>query len=466
MTNSRRELLLTVGAVGMAVSAGAADTKPAQDKSAGLDSEKFRQAVLAGDLSTVTSMLDRDPALRYARDADGVSVYTLACLKGQPKIAEELVRRGLVLDIFEAAAGGNTPRVNELSKDNALIARQHLPDDRTPLHLAAAAGKADMVTALATRAADLSAGPESPLLTTLNYPDHAVASAMSSFLLVNASDPNARRRDGKTALHLAAARGYDDLVQMLIHRGAATDVRDVDGKTPLDVATGSAIPVLQQASSIERVSYARRYTQDQRGNPVTRDDNYGLPQELINQFSSVAHNDFEKVKQLQKLCPMLVMTRATWDELGIEAAAHMGLVPMAKYLADLGAPVSTCTATLVGAHDLVKRLLTEDPACIRERGAHDLPLLAYTAYGDQRVDTAELLLKAGADVHVKAFGQTTLHLCARKGHVELAQLLLERGADVNATFETKAGLLTPLGLAVQAKQSKMTDFLKDHGAHL
>jgi len=143
----------------------------------------------------------------------------------------------------------------------------------------------------------------------------------------------------------------------------------------------------------------------------------------------------------------------------------MGLVPMAKYLADLGAPVSTCTATLVGAHGLVKRLLTEDPACIRERGAHDLPLLAYTAYGDQRVDTAELLLKAGADVHVTAFGQTTLHICARKGHVELAQLLLERGADVNATFEMKAGLLTPLGLAVQAKQSKIADFLKERGGH-
>ena len=162
---------------------------------------------------------------------------------------------------------------------------------------------------------------------------------------------------------------------------------------------------------------------------------------------------------------MLINTRATWDELGIEAAAHMGLVPMAKYLADLGAPVSTCTATLVGAHDLVKRLLTEDPACIRERGAHDLPLLAYTAYGDQRVDTAELLVKAGADVHVQAFGQTTLHIAASKGHVELAQLLLERGADVNATAKIRGALLTPLALAVQAKQSKMADFLRERGGH-
>src|SRR5882757_7488345 len=134
MMNSRRELLMAVGAAGMAVSGEAAETKPTQDKSLSLDSEKFRHAVAAGDLPTVISMLDRDPALRYARDADGLSVYTLACLKGQPKIAEELVRRGLVLDIFEAAAGGNTARVNELVKEDALIVRNHLPDSRTPLH--------------------------------------------------------------------------------------------------------------------------------------------------------------------------------------------------------------------------------------------------------------------------------------------------------------------------------------------
>src|SRR5258708_4345110 len=285
MINSRRELLLAVGGGGMDIKGEAGDTKPTQDKSTALDSEQFRQAVLAGDIATVTSMLDRDPDLRYARDSDGVSVYILACLKGQAKVAEELVRRGLVLNIFEASASGNTPRVNELGKDNALIARHHLPDGRTPLHLAAAAGKADTVTALANRNADLSAGPESPLLFALNHPDHAVASEMSRFLLMNASDPNARRRDGKSALHIAAARGYDDLVQMLIHRGAATDVRDADGKTPLAVATGPAIPTLQHASSIERVSYAPRYTQDLTGKPVPRDRTSRLPHESANQCS-------------------------------------------------------------------------------------------------------------------------------------------------------------------------------------
>ena len=119
---------------------------------------------------------------------------------------------------------GDSKRANELAKDDPGLAHHRLPDGRTPLHLAAEAGKPALVMFFAMKGADLSAGPESPLLAAVNHPDHALASEMSMFLLMNASDPNARRRDGKTALQLAAARGYDDLVEMLIHRGADASV--------------------------------------------------------------------------------------------------------------------------------------------------------------------------------------------------------------------------------------------------
>jgi ankyrin repeat protein len=428
---NRREILLAVGS---------ASTLAAGDAASTLDSEKFRKAVLAGDLPTVASLLGRDPALRYARDADGVSVYTLACLSGHAKVAEELAARGLVLDIFEAALSGDSKRANEIAKDDPGLAKHRLPDGRTPLHLAAEAGKPAMVIFFAMKGADLSAGPESPLLASVNHPDHSVASEMAVFLLMNASDPNARRRDGKTALELATARGYDDLVEMLVHRGAES----------------AAMPA-------QRVYFGRRYTQDLRGNPVTREDTYGIPQEWINQFVTVAHFDFEKVKQLQKLCPTLMMTRATWDELAIEAASHMGLTAMAQFLADLGAPVSTCTATLVGEQALVKRLVKEDAACIRERGAHDIALLAYTALGAQHVEIAEFLLDSGADIHARSLGQTSLHIAAGKGYLELAELFLDRGADVNAVAKVRGASLTPLAVAVQAKQEKMAALLKERG---
>jgi ankyrin repeat protein len=433
MTN-RREILLAASVAGMF-----AGSSPAETKTNPADSEKFRQAVETGDLPIVTSMLDRDPALRYSRDSAGVSVYTLACLKGQPKIAEEIAGRGLIKDIFEAAASGDSKRANEIAKDDPGLAHHRLPDGRTPLHLAAEAGKPALVIFFAMKGADLSAGPESPLLAAVDYPDPSVATEMSMFFLMNASDPNARRRDGKTALELAASRGYTDLVRMLIHRGAD--------------------------ASVEHVYYGRRYTQDLHGNPVTREDTYGIPQDWINQFVSVAHFDFEKVKHLQKLCTTLIMTRATWDELAIEAASHMGLTPMAQFLADLGAPVSTCTATLMGEQALVKRLITDDPACIRERGAHDIALLAYTALGNQHVEIAELLLGAGADIHARSLGQTSLHIAAGKGDVELAQIFLDHGADINAAANIRGVSVTPLALAEQSKQDKMATLLKQRGAH-
>ena len=468
MANDRRQFLRSGAGMCLALSAsaqsdggGATPVRPVRMDA--LDSEKFRAAVLAGDVAGAAQFLDRDPALLYARDARGNSVYTLACLSGKKAMAEALAARGLELDIFEAAAGGNLPRATDLLKNAPGLVHARSVDGRTPLHFAAATGQPDIIMLLNSKGADLSAGPESPMLAVADYPDAAIAEEMARTLAGNASDPNARRQDGKTALHLAAARGNADVVRMLIHRGAHLDARDADGRTPSDVAAGEAVKVLRDADSIDRVYYAARYERDLHGSAVTRDDTNGLPHELINQFITFAHFDFDQVKRLYKLCPALLTTRATWDELAVEAAAHMGRVDMASYLADLGSPVSTCTAVMLGLTDRVRDAVRRDPDCMRERGAHDLPLLAYTAFGDQRVDLADFLLASGADANIRAFGQTTLHIAAAKGHTELAALLLDRGADVNALAKSRAGRATPLDVAQRAKKIQVTALLERRG---
>ena len=167
--------------------------------------------------------------------------------------------------------------------------------------------------------------------------------------------------------------------------------------------------------------------------------------------------------QMHMMCPALIHTIATWDEMAVEAAAHMGLTALAQYFVDAGAPVSTCTAALTGQASIVRTNLREDPACLRERGAHDLPLLAFTAFGEPRVEIAEMLLAAGADVNVRAFNQTVLHLAAARGQVEMGKMLLDHGADVNAAVRTKDGDQTPLAFAIKAERSKMADFLRSRG---
>ena len=53
-------------------------------------------------------------------------------------------------------------------------------------------------------------------------------------------DINAVDGRGQTALHGAALWGLDDVVQFLADRGAKLDVKDRQGKTPLDAAMGLA----------------------------------------------------------------------------------------------------------------------------------------------------------------------------------------------------------------------------------
>jgi ankyrin repeat protein len=344
-------------------------------------------------------------------------------------------------DIFQAIVSGNIALMTQLLDADPQLARSRSADGRTPLHYACATGNLEMVTRIVTRGGELSAPPESPLLAAIDLPDHEAAYRIAEFLIINASNPNARTRDGRTALQIARARKYDDIAELLIHRGAAVADR----------------------RKIEVAWYGRRYIQDLHGNPVKRDDLNGLPWTLVNQFASVAHNDFAKVKQLYRDNPGLLNTRASWDEGAVEAGAHMGRLDIAGFLADAGATVSTCTAAVLGQETMVRGALA-DRRTIRERGAHDLPLLAYTAFATPQVAIAEQLLKAGADVDARGFGQTTLHIAASKGHVELAARLIAYGADVHARAKVRGESLTALDLATRNKQEKMQTFLKERAA--
>jgi ankyrin repeat protein len=348
------------------------------------------------------------------------------------------------MDIFHAALNGDIPAATALAEQNPAIARLRSAEGKTALHCAVEAGHTDMIFFLTQKGADLSAGPESPLLTAVDYPNHAVALDMSQALLMNASDPNAKRADGKTALDLAAARGYADIVEILVHRGASGSIAGATVKT-------------------EQVYFGKRYSFEVHGKPFVPENLDGLPQDFINDFARLAHFDAERVKHLYKLAPALLAARATWDESAIEAASHMGLTPLARFLADAGAPVSTCTATLLGLRDRVESLVKSDAACVRERGAHDIALMAYTAYGEQHTEIADYLLRAGATVEAKALGITTLHIAATKGYVELAEVLLSHGADVNAAGSTRGSTMTPLAVALRAKQDRMAEFLKSRG---
>ena len=367
----------------------------------------FASSLLASETSS-------DPA--YARDQKGRSVFLRACLEANEKAKEQLLKDGLKLDLHEAAAAGVSSRVEEILARNPGSVNHRDFQDATPMHYAAACGQIAVANVLLQKGADLGAAAAglddaTPAHFAAGIADHKTAAMMLETLVGNGAPAGARQKNGTTPLHIAAQHGHADAVRMLIRRGA--DPAAVDSA----MATGDAVSVLHDATSITRDCQTARY----RG--VHREDTYGLPQAWINEFVIASHFDFEKVKRLYGQCHDLLLTRSTWDEIGVEAAAHMGRQDMAEFFIEKGSPISVCTACMLGHQDEVKKLLAEDRNRVHERGAHDFPLIWYTAFGPERPDLLEMLLASGADVHAGMMGNTIVQLAEKKKYNRILEIV-------------------------------------------
>src|SRR6185295_10571406 len=79
-----------------------------------LMSQEFIDAATQGDVAKVNEMLQADPSLAQSRDEKGVSVVLKATYYGKRDVVEALLESGVQLNIFEAAATGQTDRVRTL----------------------------------------------------------------------------------------------------------------------------------------------------------------------------------------------------------------------------------------------------------------------------------------------------------------------------------------------------------------
>src|SRR6476659_10012492 len=105
-----------------------------------------------------------------------------------------------------------------------------------------------------------------------------------------------------------------------------------------------------------------------------------VSQELIEPFVIAAHGDFDKVQELYAAHPeMLNVPWARFDETALAAASHMGNRPIAEFLLSAGAPLTVCTAAMLGMRDDVERFIDEDPSLANARGAHGIPIMFHAA---------------------------------------------------------------------------------------
>jgi uncharacterized protein len=156
---------------------------------------------------------------------------------GKEEVVRELLKTGVELNIFEAAATGQTDRVRTLVKSDSALVNSFGADGFFPLGLAVFFGHEQTVAALLAAGADVNL--QSREFMKVSALHSAAARHRLDFaktLLAHGANPNLRAEGGFTPLHEAALTGQRELALLLLENGADIDAKDGTGKTALDHA--------------------------------------------------------------------------------------------------------------------------------------------------------------------------------------------------------------------------------------
>lgn len=197
-------------------------------------SQHLLKLIQQGATAEIASMLEANPVLAEWRDAQGVSALLWSVYLNQTIVRDYLLSLLSDIDIFEAAAVGDTARVKGHLLSDPTSVNALSPDGWSPLHLAAAFANPDTVRALIERGADVNQRSKSPQR---NMPLHACLALsknaeIAELLLGQGADPDAKETGGFTPLIQAAVAGRRDLVDLLLSYGATPQTGCDWGKSP------------------------------------------------------------------------------------------------------------------------------------------------------------------------------------------------------------------------------------------
>ena len=197
------------------------------------------EAITKRDAPLALEIVVSQPDLVRDRDKNGLSPLMLALYNGLEEVAAAVMPGAGQLDIFEAAAIGDTERLSVLLPDRA-AANVWSSDGFTPLHLAAFFGRVPAVRLLIARGADLETPSRNQQFAGDARPLHSAVAAqqreVAAVLLEAGADPNARQHGGFTPLLAAAQSGNAELVELLLRHGADQSARLPDGRSAQDLA--------------------------------------------------------------------------------------------------------------------------------------------------------------------------------------------------------------------------------------
>jgi len=197
-------------------------------------------AIKGGDQAAVDRLLERDRALADSRDENGLSPILAALYRGESDIASAILRRRPRLTVFEAAAAGDAASVRDIVGSDRAQANAVAPDGYSPLGLAAFFKRREIVAYLLEAGADpriaSRQGGFTPLHSAVATDAGVVDIEIVRMLLDKAADPNAKSQSGSTPLHTVGFTGDRASLDLLLKHGAATAIKNNDGKIAVDIA--------------------------------------------------------------------------------------------------------------------------------------------------------------------------------------------------------------------------------------
>lgn len=163
-------------------------------------------AVRKGDLQAVKQLVREHPELVNVTGKDNTTPLHES---GSRAIAELLIGGGAAIDTEDKYIG-------------------------TPLHKAAFYANQDVAELLIAQGADVNAKNRLDGKTALHIVAWGALTDFMELLIANGADLNAKDNYGRTALHYAAQFGHTKSAKLLVAKGAKLDIQDLHfGKTPL-----------------------------------------------------------------------------------------------------------------------------------------------------------------------------------------------------------------------------------------
>jgi len=201
------------------------------------EAQLFFDAIRCGDVGAVKALLDQDRSLLSAKNQQSQGPVLFAIYNRQNEIRDLLLSRGAVLELHEAAAAGDLPRVKEFVERDRSLAKSYSPDGFPVPALAAVFGHLEVAKYLSAKGGDLNAvATNGSGYTALTGSVASGHTEIVKWLLAEGVSPNYCYANGYTPLLTAAANGHLEILQALLTHGADLHAKTTDGKNALAYA--------------------------------------------------------------------------------------------------------------------------------------------------------------------------------------------------------------------------------------